>query len=273
MTVYQRGGPRGRESELFMKIIRRAVAFILIAAAVLCICGCSGGGDAASGDIPQLIIGSDEREPYNYISYDGDFVGIDVDIAKEACDRMGYEPVFKRIIWEKRENYLDEGKVDCLWGGFTMTGLEDKYDWAGPYMSSSHAAAVRSDSGICKLSDLQGKSIAVQATSKTENVIISGKNDKITGIAKVYSFSTMDEVYACLRKGYTDAIAGDETSLKAFAMEAPEAYSILPESIYMSEIGAAFKKGENGGLADKLDKILQEMEEDGTISEIVEKYI
>lgn len=259
-----------------MKIIRRAVTFMLIAAAVLCICGCSGGGDAASGDIPELIIGSDEREPYNYISYDGDFVGIDVDIAKEACARMGYQPVFKRIIWEKRDNYLDEGKVDCLWGGFTMTGLEDKYDWAGPYMSSSHAAAVRSDGGISKLSDLKGKSIAVQSTSKTESVIISGisgENDSVPAAGKVYSFSTMDEVYACLRKGYTDAIAGDETSLKVFVQEAPEAYVILPESIYMSEIGAAFKKGENNGTADKLNKILQEMEEDGTISEIVNRYI
>ena len=50
-------------------------------------------------ELPELIIGSDDYEPYNYQDEDGKPAGIDVEIAVEACRRMGYAPVFKKIPW------------------------------------------------------------------------------------------------------------------------------------------------------------------------------
>ena len=63
----------------------------------------------------QLIIGSDNYVPYSYLDSDGNFTGIDVEIAREACRRMGYTPVFKQIVWDNKDIYLKEGAVDCLW--------------------------------------------------------------------------------------------------------------------------------------------------------------
>ena len=51
----------------------------------------------------------------------------------------------------------NEGAVDCLWGCFTMTDREDKYNWAGPYMYSRQIVVVNKDSGIENLADLKGK--------------------------------------------------------------------------------------------------------------------
>ena len=66
-------------------------------------------------ELPELIIGSDNYEPYNYLDDDGKPVGIDVELAEAVCEQLGYTPVFQYIVWDKKDEYLDNGKVDCLW--------------------------------------------------------------------------------------------------------------------------------------------------------------
>ena len=131
-----------------------------------------------------------------------------MELAKEAFGRMGYEPVFRNIVWEKKEEYLADGQIDCLWGSFTMTEREDEYTWAGPYLKSRQVVVVRQESGIKTLQDLAGKRFAVQVSSKPDEILLNHEDPRIPQVDEVYCFSTLDEVYACLRKGYCDAIAG-----------------------------------------------------------------
>lgn len=70
------------------------------------------GSKSSSNDLKPLIIGSDNYVPYSYLDSDGNFTGIDVEIAREACRRMGYTPVFKQIVWDNKDIYLNEGAVD-----------------------------------------------------------------------------------------------------------------------------------------------------------------
>ena len=249
------------------------MALVSCIAAVLC-CGCSQDGNDAGKDdrLPELVIGSDEYEPFNYIDENGEFKGIDVELAEEACRRMGYRPVFKRIIWEEKNRYLEDEEVACLWGSFTMTDREDEYEWAGPYMYSRQVVVVRADSDIHRLSDLAGKRVAVQATSKPEKIFMEGTDARIPEIKALYSFSTMDDIYSCLRKNYADAIAGHEGALSSFMSTSPGNYRMLDESLYTSELGVAFEKGRHRNMAERLDDTLNEMKNDGTTAKIVQKY-
>ena len=54
-----------------------------------------------------------------------------------------------------------------------MTDREADYNWAGPYMRSRQVVAVNEDSDIWTLQDLEGKVIAVQSTTKPEEIIRS----------------------------------------------------------------------------------------------------
>ena len=47
---------------------------------------------------------------------------------------------------------------------------------------------------------------------------------------------------------------------------------MLDESLYISELGVAFKKDTHQELAQKMTQILEQMQEDGTLGGIVEKY-
>ncbi len=258
--------------EIFMKK-RMIFLLALCIAAVIC-CGCSQGGDEADDDesLPVVVVGSDEYEPFNYVDENGDFAGIDVELAQEAFSRMGYRPVFKRIVWEDKNKYLDDEEVDCLWGSFTMTDREGEYEWAGPYMYSRQIVVVRADSDIYDLADLEGKRVAVQATSKPESVFLNMTDPRIPRVGALYSFSTMDEIYSCLRKRYADAIAGHEGALSSFMNTSPGNYRMLDESLYTSELGVAFKNGRHGSMAARLTEILDDMKHDGTTARIVEKY-
>ena len=198
---------------------------VLMMVCILLLTGCSESNDTDEDDMIKaeessgissvsLVIGSDNYEPYNYIDESGENVGIDVDIAKEACRRMGITPVFKQITWDRKDSFLDSNEIDCLWGSFTMSGRTNDYRWAGPYMYSRQVIVVRKDRGINSFADLKGKRIAVQSTSKPEHIILSGEDDRIQGVSAVYSMSTMSELYASLRKGYIDAAAGHEVAIK-----------------------------------------------------------
>ena len=225
-------------------------------AVMLTLTACSGAVDSGSDtaeDLPRLVIASDNYEPYSYVGPNGNLIGVDVDLATEACRRLGYAPEFRQIVWENKDVYLSIGQVDCLWGSFTMTGREDLYQWAGPYLYSRQV-------------------VAVQATGKPESIFLTSDAPGIAQVEAVYSFSTMDEVYACLRKGYADAIAGHENALGLFLASSPGSYRMLDETLDVSQLGVAFQKDTHQELAQALTQTLAEMEADGTTRAILERY-
>jgi len=267
--------------DIFKKICEYILVLMMVC--ILLLTGCSESNDTDEDDMIKaeessgisavsLVIGSDNYEPYNYIDESGENVGIDVDIAKEACRRMGITPVFKQITWDRKDSFLDSNEIDCLWGSFTMSGRTNDYRWAGPYMYSRQVIVVRKDRGINSFADLKGKRIAVQSTSKPEHIILSGEDDRIQGVSAVYSMSTMSELYASLRKGYIDAAAGHEVAIKRFVDTNPQQFIILDETLYKSELGVAFKKGRCDDIPDILNDILKQMIDDGTIKKIAESY-
>ena len=207
--------------------MRLAAAFL--AAICLLLSGCTG-ADAPEKPTEKetLTIGSDIYSPYFYLDDNGDFAGIDVEIAEEACRRLGVTPEFKQISWQNKDACLKSGTVDCLWGSFSMNGREDDYSWAGPYMYSRQVVVVKAASDIRTLKDLNGKNIAVQNATKPDELF---SDDAISGVSvkKVYSFATMTDVFAALKKEYVDACAGHETACLDHIRNISGEYRVLDE--------------------------------------------
>ena len=249
-----------------------ALCTVMTAAFLLSGCQTEEKADTTADNKKTIVIGYDSFEPYTYQDVNGDMAGIDVEIAKQAFGELGYEPVYKLINWEDKDRLLADGTVDCLWACFTMTDREDKYQWAGPYMYSRQMVAVQNDSGIYELSDLAGKRIAVQATGKAEMAFLNAADYGLPEVERVFSLSTTDEMYAILRKGYVDAIAGHEGMLGKIVNDGTDTYRMLEKSIYVSELGVAFEKGTHQELSEDLAEVLETMKTDGRIGQIAEKY-
>ena len=232
-----------------------------------------GGTDAKNSGLPQILIGSDTYPPYIYLNNDGTPAGIDVEIATEAFRRMGYAARFEVIDWEQKTALVESGAIDCIWGCFSMQGRETLYQWAGPYMVSRQVVAVNTDSSIQSLSDLAGKTVMVQSTSKPEGIFLSGSDPRIPQTVEVFSIEDRNVQYAMLACGYVDAIAAHETAILQYMKDNNAVFRILEEPLLVTGLGVAFAKNDSRGLDHQLNDTFAQMREDGTLERIVGKYL
>ena len=229
--------------------------------------------DAKNSDLPQILIGSDTYPPYIYLNNDGTPAGIDVEIATEAFRRMGYAARFEVIDWEQKTALVESGAIDCIWGCFSMQGRETLYRWAGPYMVSRQVVAVNADSSIQSLSDLAGKTVMVQSTTKPEGIFLSGSDPRIPQTVEVFSIEDRSVQYAMLACGYVDAIAAHETAILQYMKDNNAVFRILEEPLLVTGLGVAFAKNDSRGLDLQLNDTFAQMREDGTLERIVGKYL
>ena len=246
---------------------------LLAASAALGGLSACGGTDAKNRDLPQILIGSDTYPPYIYLNNDGTPAGIDVEIATEAFRRMGYAARFEVIDWEQKTALVESGAIDCIWGCFSMQGRETLYRWAGPYMVSRQVVAVNADSSIQSLSDLAGKTVMVQSTSKPEGIFLSGSDPRIPQTVEVFSIEDRSVQYAMLACGYVDAIAAHETAILQYMKDNNAVFRILEEPLLVTGLGVAFAKNDSRGLDHQLNDTFAQMREDGTLERIVGKYL
>ena len=265
------GNIRGR----YEKILKRFSIGIIAVAFISLFCGCSRQRNTAqknTADLPVITVGCDNYSPFSYMDANGNMTGIDVELAREAFSRMGYSPEFVFINWEDKKSLLAEGTIDCIWSSFTMTDREEEYNWAGPYMRSRQVVAVNEDSDIQTLQDLEGKIIAVQNTTKPEDIIRS-HNGTLPELHKVISVQKRDLIFILLSKGYVDALAAHDTSVDQFMVESGLKFRILEEPLQSVDLGVAFDKGDTRDLHVKLTETLEEMQKDGTVKQIISKYL
>ena len=252
--------------------MKRCVILVLaclIAAGALCGCGAR----QPDTSLPKLLIGSDTYPPYVYMDNNGDITGLDVEIAREALRRMGYQAEFVSIDWERKKELVNKGDIDCIWGCFSMNGREEDYRWAGPYMVSRQVVAVNRHSDIQALEDLAGRSIAVQATTKPEELFLTRPTDDIPEVKVVFSLEDRSVQYAALESGYVDAIAAHEEAITQYMEDYGADFRFLDPPLLTTGIGVAFSDNDTRGLAEELTKTLAEMRQDGTMLAIVSKYI
>ena len=258
------------------RISRRAFlhgcTLLAASAAVGSLTSC-GGTNAMESGLPQIIVGSDTYPPYIYLNNDGIPAGIDVEIATEAFRRMGYAARFETIDWEQKTTLVESGALDCIWGCFSMDGREEAYRWAGPYMVSRQVVAVDADSSIQTLGDLAGKTIAVQSTGKPEEIFLSGSDPRVPQGVDVLSIENRSVQYAMLACGYVDGIAAHETGILQYMQDNSVAFRILEEPLLVTGLGIAFAKNDTRGLDSQLTDTLAQMRADGTLEQIVGRYL
>lgn len=250
------------------------VTALLLSAFLLCFptFGCAEKGEDVGVELPKLVIGGATHEPYFFKDGNGVYTGIDVEVATIACQRIGYEPVFKEIEWICKDELLQEGEIDCIWKCFSMNGRENDYRWAGPYAGDKEVVAVLKNSDIRTLQDLEGKSVAVQMTSNAENVFLSGAYPHIPKLKNVFCLHDINESISALRREYVDACAGHEAVLIDILEELSIDYRILEEPILYTEMGVAFDLANTHSAYAALHNALKEMKNDGSIRSIFDAY-
>jgi len=71
-------------------------------------------------------------------------------------------------------------------------------------------------------------------------------------------------IYTSLSRGYVDAIAAHEISIRQYMSDFEAKYRILDEDILETGIGVAFAKNDKRGIEKELSKTLKAMVKDGS---------
>lgn len=231
-------------------------------------------GDASDeADRTQLIVGFDaEYPPYGYMDDNGEYVGFDLDLAKEVCDRNGWELVKQPIDWDSKDMELNSGSIDCIWNGFTMNGREDDYTWSVPYVDNSQVIVIPEDSDIADLAGLAGKTVGVQAASAALELLSDGGDqaDLAATFGTLQQFPDYNNAFIELQAGSIDAIAMD-IGVANYQLKQHEGYKILDEALNSEKYAVGFKLG-NEELRDTVNDSLMQLKEDGTFDALAEKY-
>ena len=253
----------------------------LVAALVLSACGASpaasdqgsaGSSSAdAGGEITTLTVGFDQAyPPYGYVGDDGEFTGLDLELAAEVAKRNDWELKLEPIDWDAKDTLLNSGVITCIWNGFTMEGREDDYTFSDPYMLNAQVVVVRADSGIESFEDLAGKTVITQVDSAAEEVLNGDMADLTATFASLETIGDYNTAFMQLESGAVDAVACD-LSIAQYQMAGKDTYKQLDEQLSTEHYAVGFKKGDTA-LAEKVTETLKEMDEDGFVKELCDKY-
>ncbi len=233
--------------------------------------------EETTADDNTFVVGFDaEFPPYGYKNDDGEYVGFDLDLAQEVCDRNGWILKKQPIEWNSKDMELNSGSISCIWNGFTMNGREDAYTWTTPYVDNSQVVVVRKDSGITQLNDLSGKVVAVQADSSAL-AALTGEDASEDNKALAETFKELQQVgdynsaFMNLESGAVNAICMDIGVANYEIESRGDKFMMLEDRLSSEEYGIGFKKG-NTELRDKVQATLLDMLADGTFEEIAEKW-
>ena len=225
-------------------------------------------------DDETLILGFDASfPPYGYKDDDGEYVGFDLELAQEVCDRNDWKLVKQPVDWDAKDMEIDSGTIDCIWNGFTMNGREDEYTWSDPYIDNKQVMVVATDSGINSFDDLSGKLVETQADSSALAALQGDQKKLADTFGSLTEIAEYNTAFMDLESGACDAIAMDigVAYYQINSRKNPDDYKVLDEEISSEQYAVGFKLG-NEELRDKVQATLAEMAEDGTVAKIAEKY-
>ena len=208
-----------------------------------------------------------EFPPYEF--HDGDkIVGIDAEIAQAIADELGMELEIEDIAFDSIIPEIVSGKADMALAGMTVT--EDRkasVDFSDTYATASQMIIVKEDSEIAGPDDLKGVTVGVQLGTTGDIYVSDLEADGTT----VERYNKGFEAVQALSQGKIDAVVIDGEPAKTFVSET-EGLKILDEAFTVEEYAIAVKKG-NTELLDKVNGALETLKDNGTLDEIVAKYI
>ncbi|RRJ64182.1 amino acid ABC transporter substrate-binding protein [Paenibacillus oralis] len=254
-----------------MKLKNIALIGLVLTVMLTALAGCSGAKSGSGKGGNTLVIGIDDKfAPMGFRDEKNEIVGFDIDYAKAAAEKMGMEVTFQPIDWSSKESELNSGRIDLIWNGYTITEeRKGKVLFTKPYLKNSQVIVTLADSPISKISDLAGKAVGLQSLSSAADALNA---DPIKSeIKTVTEFPDNVLALSDLKTKRLDAVVIDEVVARYYMAQEEGAFKILDESLAPEEYGIGVKKG-NEELLNKLQQALDELNQDGTATQISEKW-
>lgn len=189
---------------------------------------------------------------FSSLDKSGQWRGLDVDFCRAIAASIWNDPSkVKYFPLSSKERFLalQSGEIDILSRNTTWTISRDTtlgLDWIGVTYFDGQGFMVRKDSGVRKLSDLNGATICSNLGTTTElNVGDYFRAHKLK--YKMVTFEKTEEVLRAYEAGRCDAYTTDQSGLYSMRLllKKPAQHTIIEELISKEPLGPAVKQGDD----------------------------
>ncbi|HSK93106.1 MAG TPA: transporter substrate-binding domain-containing protein [Candidatus Angelobacter sp.] len=203
-----------------------------------------------------IIVSTDPNyAPQSFLEPDGTFVGFDIDVATEIADRLGVDIQFETPDWDLITAGNWGERWDISVGSMTITTpRKEILSFTRPYYFTPAALAASERSGVTSVDQLDfelpdgAEATTLPTDANCAEAIQAGREEFDLWVS---AGPTVD-----------DAIAREIPVVK------------VTDSIYVENLAVAIDKSgpEHAALLYEIDRIIGEMHEDGTLTELSEEW-
>ncbi len=208
-------------------------------------------------------------QPWSYHDESDTLVGYDVEVSRAIAEKLGVEPEYVESDWDSLFAGMDAGRYDLVCNGVEVTDERSKtYDFTTPYGYIHTALAVKKDNDtITSFEDLKGKTTA-NSLASTYMELAESYGATVQGI------DTLEETIQLLTAGRIDATLNADVSFYDYLNVHPDAdFKIVALTEDASHVAIPLRKGEEtASLREAIDKAIEELRAEGTLTELSEKY-
>lgn len=273
------------------KILSMALAIVMLVTLLVTFSACG-------KDDGVLVMATNAAfPPYEYVE-GGEFVGIDVEIAKAIAEKLGMELKIEDVDFGAIIGGVAEGKYDIGMAGMTVTDERKlSVNFSDTYATGVQVIIVKEGSSIKSLDDIfefdaEGNPIALKNADvrvgvqqdTTGDIYCSdaitkwgfndlAENGSIT-TDRVVRYKTGADAVEALKTDKVDMVIIDNEPAKSFvAANTGKIHILEGDNEYAIEDYAICLAKDNTELLEKINAALKELKEDGTIDRIIAKYI
>ena len=239
-------------------------------------------GDKADGDAAEvktiesgkLIMATNAQFPPYEMVADGDgvngtgFEGIDIEIAAAIAEKLGLELQVDDMDFDAALTAVQQGKCDLVLAGLTYTEERAQLmTFSDSYAQGVQAIIVKEDSAIASPDDLANAGMI--GTQRGTTGYLYCTDD--FGEDHVAAYDSGAAAVQALMNGQVDAVVIDKMPAETFAAE-NDGLKVL-DTAYTTEDYCAAMNKDNEALTKEVNVVLAELKADGTLDQIVAKYI
>lgn len=245
--------------------MKKALSLMLALALSLMLCL----GAAAEEKTTWVLAINATFPPFESIADDStDYVGIDIDIAQYIAQQLGVEMEIQDMQFSALVPTMQSGRADIIISGLSPTeARKEVIDFTDSYYFPMNAIICRQGAGYDTLDALKGKTIGVSMGTSYANVAASVEG------ANVAELDNTPLVIQEILNDRCDAGIFDSTQAAVFVQETPGLEMHIIQSAVTMEDTFAIALPKGSPYVDQINQILSQMLTDGTMHNILVKYL
>ena len=208
--------------------------------------------------------------PFTFVKLD-ELQGFEVDFINAVAKETGDEVNFVTMSFSGLIGALESGRIDTIANQITITPeREAKFAFSQPYVFDGAQVVVKegNEDTIGSVEDLSGKTVAVNLGSNFEELLNELPNAGEIDIRTYESNIAQDTAL-----GRVDAFVMDRVCSAQLIAESPLPLALAGKPFSEIRNALPFRNDDEGqALRDRFDAAITKLKEDGTLTEISEKW-